>query len=80
MEEASHVEKLGAVLVGPDKVGAGEVFERFPAPTSSVCAPVMELADMHDLQSCDQSGRPGPIPGWGTTFSPNQYRRDNPTS
>lgn len=75
-----HEEGLGVALDGPDKAEAGECLEGFPASASStVDAPVLEMADRRDLHSRDHSGRPGPIPGWGTILSPNVNREDNTT-
>lgn len=40
-----------------------------PAFGAFFCAPVLELADRRGLQPRAHSGRPGPIPGWGTITS-----------
>jgi len=60
------------MLDGPKKVGTGEVLEGVTVPTfSATRAPVLELADRRGLQPRAHSGRPGPIPGWGTTTNPS---------
>ena len=66
---------------GPNRVTAGEPLTRIPAVTSRCAsgAPVLELADRRGLQPRAHSGRPGPIPGWGTSRGLNQRRRDNCT-
>jgi hypothetical protein len=66
----NHEEDIRAALDDPNKAGAAEALDGFTAPTSSGRAPVAELVDAHGLQPCDQSGRPSPSLGWGTTFNP----------
>jgi hypothetical protein len=69
------------VLIGPEQVGTGEVVTGITVPTISFsCAPVLELADRRGLQPRAHSGRPGPIPGWGTidgTFRRMRYDNDS---
>jgi hypothetical protein len=72
-EEERNEEGFRAALDGLKKVGAGGTFASATAPTSrNNCAPVAEQVYAHGLQPCDHSGRPGPSPGWGTTFSPTR--------
>src|SRR6266446_5527689 len=55
--EGSDEEGLRAVLIGPTKVGAGEVLSGITAPTFSAFllhAPVLELVDRRDLHSRDR--------------------------
>lgn len=80
-EEKHDEEGSRAALIGPDKAGAGEVLAGITVPAFSafICAPVLELADRRGLQPRAHSGRPGPIPGWGTTFTQTENRYDNST-
>jgi len=72
----------GAALNGPNKAGAGETLRGVTAPAFSALlrAPVLELADRRDLQSRAHSGRPGPIPGWGTLLATAGNLVDNCTT
>src|SRR5208282_2753694 len=75
-------EDVRAALIGPDKAGTGETVTGITAPAFSalLCAPVLELADRRGLQPRAHSGRPGPIPGWGTiTSAADRNRCDNST-
>jgi hypothetical protein len=66
------------VLIGPNKAGTGETLRGVTVPTISALlyAPVLELADRLGLQPSAHSRRPGPIPGWGITFTQTENRND----
>lgn len=72
-EEENHEEGVRAVLDGPEQVGTAAPAKSSTVPTFSLlCAPVSEMADERGLQPRAHSGHPGPIPGWGTTYSPTR--------
>ena len=79
MGRRKHEEGSRAALDSPKQVGAATRVNVSAAPISGPCAPVLELADGRGLQPRAHSGRPGSIPGWGTTFTPVGNLRDNTT-
>jgi hypothetical protein len=77
----THEKRFGVALDDPNQVGTAR-FDGPPVPTSGVTwPPVLELADRRDLHSRDPMGRPGPIPGGGTSLtSADRHRlRNNST-
>jgi hypothetical protein len=69
-------EGFGVALDGPMSQAKAGASPRAlpPLASSSLCAPVLELADRSGLQPRAHSRRPGPIPGWGIT-SPTAENR-----
>src|SRR5438128_167658 len=82
-KEGHHEEGSRAALNGlNNQAGTVEVLTGVSVPAFGAFlqyAPVLELADRRGLQPRAHSGRPGSIPGWGTTFTPVGNLRDNTT-